>query len=461
MKRMDTPIVGLLLLFTIPTGQLAAQAGFAAPAASTIPAGTPMPVKIVGPLPMKVGAAVRAQLIYPVYANNLLVLAEGTPIVGSVAALRSDHSRRVNARLGGDFTPFDVPTVQFTGVVLPDGTVLPFSASAAQNGAPIFRAVAPPPTHGGFLHQEFDAALAAARDDAALVLAPGKADRLRQLLYSQLPYHPQRIEPGTAWTIETTAALTVPAMAPAPPPAPAPPARKPHLWEPRAPAAAQRNQDASTWMIEAYLAESLSSESTAAGQAIQAVVARPIYNPDKSVAVPQGATLIGTVTRAKPSRRFGRTGVLSFNFQQLTMPGEQEQRAVETRLAGADSAQDIALNSEGQAKSKPQDKLALPLFLALLASRPLDQGEGGQGRQLGKDAVGGAAGLGLVGTVVGLATRSAYTAAGIGYWGAARAFYSRWIGRGQRIAFPKDTRIVVETTPRRAAAIKPDSDRKP
>jgi hypothetical protein len=176
--------------------------------------------------------------------------------------------------------------------------------------------------------------------------------------------------------------------------------------------------------------------------------------------VPQGATLVGAVTQAKAARHFGRTGVLSFSFKQLILPNAETQN-VETRLTGADSAEDIALNSEGQAKSKPQDKLAIPLFLALLAARPLDQdchhSGGCSGNTPGKSGVGGAAGLGLVGTIVGIAGGSPYAAAGIGYWGAARAFYARWIARGKKITFAKDTRIVVETTARRAAPIKPNA----
>ncbi len=95
-----------------------------------------------------------------------------------------------------------------------------------------------------------------------------------------------------------------------------------------------------------------------------------------------------------------------------------------------------------------------------MASRPLDQDEGrngglGEGNTLGINAVGGAAGLGLVGTVIGLTGVSPNVAAGIGYYGAARAVYYRWIARGQKIDFAKNTRIVVETTPRRSAPMKP------
>jgi hypothetical protein len=164
--------------------------------------------------------------------------------------------------------------------------------------------------------------------------------------------------------------------------------------------------------------------------------------------------------RAKPARRFGRSGVLSFSFSQLVLRGAETQ-TVETRLTGADTAEQIALNSEGQAQAKPQDKLAVPFILAMMAARPLDQDSSHASAigQTGKNGIGGAAGLGLLGTVVGLAGGSPYAAAGIGYWGTARAFYYRWIARGQKIAFARDTRIVVETTPRRSAPIKPDAQR--
>ena len=428
----------------------------------TIPTGTPLALKIDQNYPMRAGQPIRAHLLYPIYVDNKLLLPADTVVTGSVVDLLSDHTRRVNAILGGDFTPFHTPEVRFTQIVLPDGATIPFSSGTAAKGTQIYRAVSPPPSKGGFVHQEFQFGLTAARSDVATFTAPGKGDRLLQFIYGRLPYHPQRIEKDTSWTIETTAALDLPAQ-PAPPPTPAPlPIRKPHFWEPQIPVQPPPSND-SAWIVQANLATTVSSETSATGQAIQAVVAEPIYNPDHTIAVPQGATLVGTVTRAKPARLFGRTGVLSFNFSQLTLPNAESQ-TVETRLTGADSAQDIALNSEGQAKSKPQDKIMVPLFLVLLASRPLDQDSGrhgGDGGQTGKNGVGGAAGLGLVGTIVGLAGGSPYAAAGIGYWGAARALYSRWIARGQKITFAKDTRIVVETTARRAAPMKPNAQPAP
>jgi hypothetical protein len=230
---------------------------------------------------------------------------------------------------------------------------------------------------------------------------------------------------------------------------------KRHFWEEPLPPADPARIDTGSWIVQANLDETISSETSKEGQAIKATVAEPIFNPDHTIAIPQGSTLIGAVTRAKPARKFGRTGVLTFNFRQLQIPNAETQ-TVETRLTGADSARDIALNSEGQAKSKPQDKITLPIILALMASRPLDQDHGDAGNSLGKNATGGAAGLGLVGTVIGLAGGSPNVAAAIGYWGAARATYYRWIAKGQKIDFAKNTRIVVQTTPRHNAPMKPE-----
>jgi len=426
--------------------------------AATLPAGTPLALRIDEHLPMRNGQPVRAHLLYPIYDADKLILLQNTVVLGTVVELRSDRSRRIHAALGGDFTPFHKPVVRFTSIVLAEGAIIPFTSGDATEGAPIFRAVAPPPVKGGFLRRQFDGLLTVARSDVAIVTGPEKADRFVQFVYSQIPYHPQRIEKGTAWTIETSHSVEIPAQ-PAPPAVAVAVPPKRHFWEEPLPLADPAKADTGSWIVQANLDEPLSSETSKEGQAIKATVAQPIFNPDHTIAIPQGSTLIGAVTRAKPSRKFGRTGVLTFSFRQLQIPNA-ETRTVETRLTGADSARDIALNSEGQAKSKPQDKISLPIILAVLASRPLDRDAGrgaAAGNGLGKNAVGGAAGLGLVGTIIGLTGASPNAVAAIGYYGAARAFYYRWIAHGQKIDFAKDTRIVVETTPRSSAGLKPNA----
>ena len=425
------------------------------PPGATLPTGTPLAIALDRNYPMRAGAQIQGHLLYAIYADNRLVLPAGTKIAGTVDSLARDRSRRTHAILGGDVTPFRIPRVRFTRVQLADGTSLPLTTQPASNGAPVYRAVAPPAVTGGFLRREFNAGLDAARGDLAYFIAPGKGDRFVQWIYSQLPYHPQRIEKDTAWTVELASALKVP-VAPSPGVTTPTPQHRPHFWEVRQPAPDQPHPG--VWRIEANLEDDITSESSTRGQSIHAVVAQPVVEPDGSIAVAQGATLTGSITEAHRARWLGRSGVLTFNFSQLTLP-DREIQAVETRLTGADSSEGIGLNAEGQAKARPRDRVAIPLILAVMASGPLDQDKGHFHHAARKNGTAGAAGLGLIGTVVAAAGGSPSVALGIGYWGMARSVFGRWIARGQTIAFPKDTRIVVETIPRRAQPIRPDPRR--
>jgi hypothetical protein len=428
----------------LPLCSLAFFASICTAQSFTVPAGTPFPVQIEDHLPMRVGQAISAELIYPIYVDNTEVLPAKTVVSGTVVGLRSNHSRRVTARLRGDFTPFRTPQVRFTSVTLADGTTIPLVTGVATDGAPIYRLVAPPPRQGGFVHQQWDNGVQILKDKLAIVTGPDKRDRLTQFLYTQLPYHPQRIEKKTAWTVETSEPLSlsqaaVDTVAKAQP-----------VAVPPAPA----ETDSKTWIIQAYLGDSLSSATSKSGEAIKATVAEPIYNSDHTIAVPEGATIVGAVTEAKPARSFGRGGTLHFDFRQLILPSGRTQN-VQASLTGADSAapDKLALDSEGQVKPKPQDKLLVPFTLLVLAARPLDVDKGdGAGGGFGKDAVASNS-LGVIGFIIGTALQQRNVAAGIGYYGAAISIYERWIKRGRDVTFARDTRLVLQTTPRNSTVL--------
>jgi hypothetical protein len=248
---------------------------------------------------------------------------------------------------------------------------------------------------------------------------------------------------GTAWTVELAEPLNIPAQ---PDPAVT------------APPVPLKPTDSSTWIVQAYLGEQLSSAASKPGQTIQATVAEPIYNPDHSIAIPQGSTLIGTVTKAKPARSFGRTGALHFDFQQLVFPTGKTQ-TVQTSLTGTDSAanQNLKLDSEGQVKPKSQDKIVVPLLLIALAASPLHQDTDDSSLELLRKNTLASNSIGLIGFVTGAATGSANVAAGFGFYGAALSIYNRWIKRGTDVTFARDTRIVLETRPRNATVLKPTS----
>ncbi len=432
----------LLSLCLLLPGSLVGQA------ALTLPAGTPLPVSTPLSVPMRQGAPIRAELLYPVYASNTLVLPAKTILTGSITGLTPDRTLRNRARLNGDFTPFYTPIVRFDRIVLADGTSLPIVTGTATDGAPVYRIVAKPKRKGGIVRDEFDIGVDTAQKTFHYFVDPGKQERAKQLLYSQLPYHPQQIVKGTAWTVESDAPIR---LVPQPEPAAAllPAKKKAAAILPASAPSTQRK----SWMIQAYLREELTSATSKEGQPIHATVAEPIYNEDRSLAIPQGATIVGSITHAKPARSFGRSGALQFDFRQLVLPTGQSQN-VQATIAGVDggSAQDLAMNSEGKVQPKPQDKIVLPLLLAFLASRPLDQDRGAV-HQLGKNAVASNS-VGLAGFIVGTATQSPVIAAGFGAYGAALSLYDRWFHRGREVTFARDTRVVLQTTPRGDAMTK-------
>lgn len=423
------------LVFCIACSSLRAQSP-----TLTIPAGTPLPVQVTQHVAMHAGQSIRAQLLYPVYANNVLVLPEKTIVSGTVTELRSDHSKRVNARFNGDFTPFHTPVVRFSEIFFPDGTKISIDTTDSVDGAPVVRLTAPPPQQGGFIRRQWNAGIQILKDRVSVFTAPEKGDRLLQFFYHQLPYHPERIEKETTWTVETKEPVSLPPQHASVPATPTDPPAQSKGKDPGRP----------TWIIQAYLREPLNSDTAKSGQPIQAVVAEPVFNPDHSVAVPQGAIVNGAVTQAKPARSFGRAGTLAFNFRSLTLPsGETQNVQAEVTGADSDSNAKLAMDSEGRVKPKPQDKIAIPLLLGMLATRPLDEdAQGGAGRNFV-----GANGVGLAGNMIALAGGSPNFAAGIGAYGTAVAIYRRWIAHGHNVSFAHDTRIVLQATPRRSAVI--------
>ncbi len=429
-----TLLVCSLLVLVAPLGHAQNQL-------VTLPQGTQLPVSIESNLPMKVGLAIRAELLYPVYVQDQLVLPAKTAVAGTVVALNADHSRRVQARLRGDFTPFHTPVVRFDSLLLPDGKSIAITTGTATDGAPVYRLVAPPPRKGGLIAKEFGDLKRFAADRVRVATGPDKGDRLKQLIYSQLPYHPERIVKGTAWTVETVSPVTFTAAPVA-------------IAASTAGAASAATSDGPpTWILQGYLLDAMSSAHSKSGEMIHATVAEPVLNPDGSIAVPEGSVLSGIVTQARPARRLGRAGELRFSFRQLTLPGGQPE-SIRASLRGVDSSSpsQLAMDSEGDVKPKPQDKLLVPLILLSLAGRPLDH-DGGR-HQFGKDAAGSNA-VGLLGFIIGTAARQPNLAAGIGYYGAALAIWNRVFSRGKEVEFAKNTRVILQTTATRSAALKP------
>jgi hypothetical protein len=409
-----------------------------APSKLALPIGTSLQVEILQHVPMKAGEAIEGRLMHPLFADGKLVATENTVLHGKVVDLKPDSHRRWQARLHGDFTPFHIASVHFDEIVLPDGP-LSITASSAADGAPVLRLTAPGASpRRSFLARQWATAQSDMHDRLAVFTAPGKADRALQLLYRQLPYHPERIEAHTAWSIELTAPVelsgSLAATAPSPQPVPS-------------------SGKQETWAIHALLLSDLTSAHAHPGTPVHALVAEPVYDRNGQLAVPQGAILIGKVTAAHAARSLGRNGVLRFTFQQIQFP-EGFNRQVEGSLAGAatEKEQNLTLDAEGTIKPRNQSSVVVPLLLAVLGAHALDE----DGSVYANSAVA-SNGFGLMGRIVGIAAGSRNLAAGIGCYAAALSFYENFLRGGRDVSFPKNTRIEIETTPLRAPVLAPDA----
>jgi hypothetical protein len=408
---------------------------------------------------MKAGETLEGRLLYPVYAQNRVALPAGTLLRGSVVDLDPDRKRRVHARLRGDFTPFHIPVVRFDQLILADGTVQPVVSDVARDGAAILR-LSPPPAKkkGSLIARQIAQEKQNVKDAVALVTAPGRGDRLVQFLYTQLPYHPERIEKATAWTVELAQPLNAVLNTEQPGD---PNASRSNVKIQKVAAGTSHSTDSppelnTEWHLRAYLERTISSANEKPGNTFQALVSEPVLNSHRAVVVPQGSVIVGEITQAKAARSFGRQGKLRFRFQELKLPSGFSQ-PVDGSLTGVDTdkSANLQIDPEGGIAPKSQNRVIVPLVLTLLASRAFDN----DGSQLAHSTVA-SNGFGIIGRVVGMAASSSNVAAGIGLYGAGLSVYDLWLARGHDVVFVKDTRVEITTTPGRSPLTVPKPDDK-
>lgn len=408
-----------------------------------LPAGTSLQVEIDHNYPMKAGETIEGRLVYPLFLNGKLAVPAHTLVEGKVTSLAPNKKERWHGRLMGDFTPFRVARVKFDKMTV-DGSALSLHTTGAVTGAPVLRLSAAGATaKKSLIAREWAKARASMHDRIAYFTAPGFGGRAKELLYHQLPYHPQSIPAHTAWTFDL-----------------AEPVKLPHapldVAAEAAPAPAPGNPE--IWSVHALLKAEVTSATAKPGDPVQALVVEPVYDRERELVVPQGSTLVGHVTVAKSARSLGRNGKLRFTFQQIRFPegagtGSGE-RPVQGALGGAttEGATGLAMDAEGTVTPKSKSSAVAPLLLTMLAGRALDT-DGNMTAQTGVASNG----FGIVGRLVGVVAGDRNLAAGIGFYAAALSTYENFLSPGHDVDFPKDTRIEIETTPLRAPVLKPTS----
>jgi hypothetical protein len=333
----------------------------------------------------------------------------------------------VNAKLDGDFTPLRVPVIHVTQLVLASGAALPVDAvGGMRNAATISLAAHPPPSSiVGRAKAMIHAQIQGMRDTAH---DPHRGDMLKQLLYRQLPYHPQRLWAGS----EFDAVLREPFRLPEAAASPAMPAAS--------------SVDLTSGSMQARLTDGISSASAKKGDAVSAVLVKPFCNPQGHVMLPSGTPLNGVVIQTRAARSFGRSGRLRFSFRSIgSSTASGAAQPIESSLSSiqGQKGQNVALDAEGGTRAQPdKGRFLAPLVLGVMAAASTDE-DGGIARQ-GVTSNG----FGIFARVITMATASRNASTGFAAFATAKSIYRRYIARGHEVSFPANTELSIDLSRR-------------
>lgn len=217
---------------------------------------------------LKRGVPVEGVLTELIYLWESIVIPEGTFLTGKVSEYEGvDKTTRAQALLNGDVTPLHRPVISFNTIHSPGGDISIHSRAVVRD-AQVVRFSGAGKRHG-LMQQAKDEVKSRVHDAYDAILSPGKKDRALRLFYSQLPYHPQRIWPGTQFVADLTepARFDVPAETPVP----------------MAPSAAPTD---SGIQVIARLTTFLNSDLARNGDTVTAVLSKPVFTPQHETAIP-------------------------------------------------------------------------------------------------------------------------------------------------------------------------------
>lgn len=446
---------GSLLLFAGILSSWAARAAAQQTVTLTVDSGRPIAVIMTQKLRYKLNEPVHARVTEPVFAFDREVIPSGAEVTGRIVGFdRPSRWARAYSLMGGNFTPLRQPKIEFDSLVLKNGPTLALSTGVTPGTENVVRFTdknAPPKTRiqtaKEIARQQIEARKRAVID---AVKAPGKMDRLKEKLFSMLPYHPQSLPAGTRFTATLkkpldfgTASFDASESSPAVSPSLA------------------------GDVVNAVLTTPLDSQTAQHGMPVEAALSRPVFSADNHLIAPEGARLIGTVVQAQPARHWHRAGKLAFVFTQIDAPPSMtaalSTQQVEGRLESvgvSDDAGNVKLDEEGGTTvADSKKRFIAPAIAAVLAMRSTEGKDtepdndaddvafkagkipGSSGNHFGPRILAGGIGFGLLGAALGRWSQPVSSV--LGFYGAGRLAYSNIIGRGQEITFPRNTPVEI------------------
>ena len=381
-------------------------------------------VQIDTPSKMKTGAIVRGHTVEPIYSHDRLVIPSGTPIEGVVSNVCSaTKKRRLDAKFHGDFTPLHEVQIKFQRLEPVSGSPVAIDAAPAEQGTDVLVFRSGNAKHESMIHRTWEMALGKKDEAIGTFKGPNKKYRLEQALYSQLPWHPESLRPGTEYDVHILHSSFVASV------------DKP------AGAGDQKLKEASE--LHARLVTELDSSKSKPGDPVTAVVTEPKLDANNKVEIPQGTLLHGNVLQSAAAGKWGHNGALRFTFQKMEIPGELQQRVsgAPKAVAGAAGTR-LLMDNEGGSKPESNRSLLAPLSLGLLATSALTEDEASVGH-----AATSSNGFGLIGRILAISTGSRIFGGTLGAISTGRSFYSHFLAHGKDVVFPRDTEIQVDLGP--------------
>ena len=214
-------------------------------------------------------------------------------------------------------------------------------------------------------------------------------------------------------------------------------------------------------IVHARLITQLTSATTQKGEAVEAVITRPLLDDKGHLILPQGSRLEGMVRQVQPAQHMKKNGQLRIAFEKLTPPDGIAEK-VEATLEGVQSGKDanLKLDSEGGAEATtPKTRYlatAVSLTLAAASAAPgdtdVDNGVAHVKANTGAQVAGGVNGFKVVGMVLGLAVHSRALGFAMGIYGAGVSVYSGFFAKGHEVVFPKNTAMEIGIGTRKNAS---------
>jgi hypothetical protein len=395
---------------------------------------------------LREGEVVHGRVVETVYAFDHPVIPAGTLAVGRVTKIGPvSGAKRALAYANGNFSPFHEYAVGFEALTLPDGQQLAIKTEVSAGTAEVVHLVSHPEEEKqksaagravDRTKKETESKLQEAKGEVheawGKLKAPGKLQRLRQVLLSQLPYRRQYLEPGTRFNASLTEPLDFGEEA----------RTKEELG-------AIGSAPSLGSLLHARLVAEVSSETASRGTLVEALLTEPLYSPDHKLLLPADSRLIGEVLQAKPARKLHHNGELRVIFERIETP-EGSIEGMQGSLEGmeVDRAAHLKMDEEGGAHATDSKtrylSTGLTILLAAAASHPdAEHGTTDEAGDPGVRTAAGGSGFRLAGAVISLAAKSTPVSIVFATYGASTSIYSNFLSRGHQVVLPKDTPLEI------------------